>query len=314
MTHWADKRERGSYRGIIFLLTAYRYGGRWVLRGILAPVITYFFLTGGSARRASLDYLRRLHSYTGAESPFPQRPGWRQSWYHFWQFGLAAMEKIDAWIGKLNPRHIRYHGDVTFKELAERQGGGILLGSHLGNLEVARALASGRYRKRMSVLVFTEHAQAFNKALRQVNPRVDIDLIQVTEVDMALTLTLKERIDQGEYVVIVGDRISVKNPEHSVSHSFLGSPADFAIGPWVLASVLECPVYLLFCMRKNQGPGYDVFFNTFRDQVRIRRRQRSTDLTEVLDDYVAMLEQIAKQYPYQWYNFYDFWQPAGSTK
>ena len=97
----------------------------------------------------------------------------------------------------------------------------------------------------MNVLVFTQHAQSFNRALKDVNPKVDIDLIQVTDIDMGLTILLKERIEQGEFVVIVGDRTSVTQPGQTIEQDFLGKPVSFALGPWILASVLECPVY--FC-------------------------------------------------------------------
>jgi predicted LPLAT superfamily acyltransferase len=98
--HWAKTEERGSYWGILFVLRAYQYGGHWLMRLVLAPVITYFFLTGKAARRASCEFLQRVHEFAGGKSPFTQAAGWRKSWYHFWQFGLHALEKIDAWVGK----------------------------------------------------------------------------------------------------------------------------------------------------------------------------------------------------------------------
>ncbi|EKE83418.1 acetyltransferase [Idiomarina xiamenensis] len=306
--HWASRQERGSYLGIVTLLTLYRYGGRWLLKLLLAPIISYFLLTGGDARRASLQYLRRLHRYcqqSGQPSPFRRVPGWRHSWRHFWQFGLAAVDKIDAWIGRIKLADITYRGDITFKALNEQPQGGLLLCSHLGNIEVARAMSKERYQKRMNVLVFTQHARAFNRALQQVNAEAGIDLIQVTDIDVAFAIEMKQRIENGEYVVIVGDRISVTAPEHVIMQDFLGQPAPFAMGPWVLASVLECPVYLMFCMQAQSG--YDVYFKRFREQVVLPRKQRHAALQSVVADYAANLAMIAQRYPYQWYNFYDFW-------
>src|SRR5690606_926854 len=134
----------------------------------------------------------------------------------------SALEKTDAWIGKVSKREVINCGSTKFQELENNTHGGVLIGSHLGNLEVARAVASRTYTKRMNVLVFTQHAQSFNKALRELNKNVAIDLIQVTEIDMALTIMLRERVDNGEFVVIVGDRISVTRPGNAIAHNFLG--------------------------------------------------------------------------------------------
>lgn len=308
MQHWAQTQERGSYLGIVFVLRAYKYGGHLIMRLVLAPIIAYFFFTGRKARRASMQYLQRLHTYSGEASPFKRSPTWRDSLKHFWQFGLSALEKTDAWIGKVTKHAVENCGTTHFHELEDNPRGGILIGSHLGNLEVARAVASRTYKKRMNVLVFTQHAQSFNRALRELNANVAVDLIQVTEIDVALTLMLRERVDNGEFVVIVGDRISVTRPEQSIHYPFLGQPAAFAIGPWVLASVLECPVYSLFCLRNTAQSNYHLYLDWMTDQLVLPRKQRQQALQQVIGAYSSKLEQLCQRYPYQWFNFFDFWQ------
>ncbi|KFZ30855.1 acetyltransferase [Pseudidiomarina salinarum] len=308
MQHWAKTQERGNYWGIIFVLRAYKYGGRWIMRFMLMPIIFYFFLTSKKARRASKNYLTRLHIFSGDASPFTSAPTSLNSLRHFWQFGLSVVEKTDAWIGKVNKRGIKNCGSIHFTDLENSSRGGILIGSHLGNIEVARAVANQTYKKRMNILVFTQHAQSFNRALQELNGNVAIDLIQVTEIDMALTIMLRERVDQGELVVIVGDRVSVTRPEQSVRHHFLGMPADFAIGPWVLASILECPVYFFFFLRSPHQANYHLYLDLATEQLRLPRRNRHQLLQRVLGQYVAQLEYLCRLYPYQWFNFYNFWQ------
>lgn len=305
--HWAKKRERGSYWGILIVLRVYQYGGHWLMRLVLAPVITYFLITGRAARHASRQFLTRVHEFSGASAVFLKTPDWRHSWHHFWQFGLHALEKIDAWVGKAPKYTVRNCGDTHFSDLEKRPEGGILIGSHLGNLEVARALAADKYSRRMNVLVFTQHAQSFNRALKTVNPAADIDLIQVTDIDMGLAIKLKERIDDGEYVVIVGDRTSVTAPHQSVTHDFLGHPAPFALGPWILASVLECPVYFLFCLKNTDDETYDLHLNFACEHLVLPRKRRREALEPVLRQYCEQLETLAQRYPYQWFNFFDFW-------
>jgi predicted LPLAT superfamily acyltransferase len=39
----------------------------------------------------------------------------------------------------------------------------------------------------------------------------------------------------------------------------------------------------------------------------IPRAQRKTAITALIHRYAARLEDIARQAPYNWFNFYDFW-------
>jgi predicted LPLAT superfamily acyltransferase len=178
--HWASKQESGSYLGIQLLLVLYKYGGKWLILLFLAPILGYFFLKDRTARTASLSFLQRSYQYDSSVSPFKSKPGYWQSYCHFWQFALAALAKIDVWLGRISEQQIIHTGSVRFTDLIAEGKGGVLVASHLGNTEVCRALAKTKYHTRINVLVFTHHAAAFNKALKKLNQQMDMDLIQVS--------------------------------------------------------------------------------------------------------------------------------------
>ncbi len=313
-THWAKKAEHGSYLAIRLLLLLYRFGGKWLILLCLAPVLGYFFVKDGTARRASVAYLQQLHRYSGAASPFGRTPGYWQSYCHFWQFALAALAKIDAWLGRITPAEVSYGGAVPFEHIMSSGKGAVLIASHLGNTEVCRALVRSRYTLKINVLAHTKNAAAFNRILKDSNSDVDLELIEVTELTPAVSIMLTDCVDRGELVVIVGDRISAQAPERAVWADFLGKPAPFAIGPWVLASLMQCPVYLMFCMKQQQG--YNLMFEPFADQIRLQRKQRQQQLGILIQRYATAVEKVACRYPLQWFNFYDFWQlpAAGQQK
>lgn len=305
--HWAEKAENGSYYAIKLLLFFYRFGGKWLIMLCLAPVLLYFFIKDNTARHASMHFLRQLHQFKGADSPFSQMPGYWLSYRHFWQFAMAALAKIDAWSGRLSAEHdVRRSGDINFGDIAAAGKGGVLISSHLGNTEVCRALVRSRYPTRINVLVFTRHAPAFNKVLKQADQQVELNLIQVDTFTPDLIIMLKQRVEKGEFVVIVGDRISVTTPERVVWTEFIGKPAPFAIGPWILASVLECPVYLMFCLQEQRH--YHLIFESFAEQIHLPRKTRQQALQDLICRYAERLEQQTCRYPLQWFNFYDFWQ------
>ncbi|WNO59536.1 acetyltransferase [Rheinheimera sp. MMS21-TC3] len=311
-THWARKTENGSYIAIRALLTLYRFGGKWLIMICLAPILAYFFLKDRSARNASLQFLQQVHHFKATASPFKHQPGYWQSYKHFWQFALAALAKIDAWLGRLAQSNVSYGGSVPFETIARSGKGAILIGSHLGNQEVCRALVRSKYPIRINVLAHTQHTAAFNRILKESSSDVDLHLIEVNEMTPAVSVMLSDCIERGELVVIVGDRISAKAPERTVWADFLGKPAPFAVGPWVLASVLQCPVYLMFCMKQQQG--YNLIFEPFSEAINIPRKQRQQVLTDLAQDYAKVLETLACRYPLQWFNFYDFWQLPGAKQ
>ncbi len=304
--HWAGRAENGSYLALRLLLTLYRFGGKWLIMLSLAPVLAYFFLKDRNARSASLQFLQQVHQYKGAQSPFKRTPGYWQSYQHFWQFALAALAKIDGWLGRIAQDSVTYGGNLSFETIVYSGKGAVLIGSHLGNQEVCRALVHSKYPVRINILAHTRHTAAFNRILKESNSDVDLHLIEVTELTPAVSVMLSECIERGELVVIVGDRISAQAPERSVWADFLGKPAPFAIGPWVLASVLQCPVYLMFCLK--QPGGYNLMFEPFAERIDIPRKQRQQELTRLAQSYATVLETVACRYPLQWFNFYDFWQ------
>ncbi|MBB1405038.1 MAG: LpxL/LpxP family acyltransferase [Pseudoalteromonas sp.] len=302
--HWSKMQERGNYLGIQTLLFTHKILGRKGLWLILFPVVVYLFITGRVARAASKQFLQQVNLYTGTG----QSVTLKQQLKHFCSFADSAFDKIDGWLGRISLSDIEYTNEHLFSQLNEQRQGAIFIGSHLGNLEVCRALSQHRSGKVINVLVFTHHAVEFNKMLKKINPNVAVNLIQVTDLGPGLAILLKEKIEQGEIIVIVGDRTSTTTAARSVQVPFLDKPAPFSQGPFILAALLDCPVYFLFCLKDQQSSKYHVIFEQYSNSLKMPRTQRQAILNQVITDYAQRLGHYAAQYPYQWFNFYDFWQ------
>ena len=98
-------------------------------------------------------------------------------------------------------------------------------------------------------------------------------------------IQLQEKIDKGELIVIVGDRTPPAENGRIVEAEFLGRKASFAMGPWILASLLGCPVYLFFCL--PQDDGYCIHFEPFAERIELPRKNRQA----ALESYAATLRQ-----------------------
>ncbi|WP_019028211.1 hypothetical protein [Colwellia piezophila] len=302
-SHWSNLEERGSVVGMRVLFSFYRLVGRRILWLVLFPVVCYLYLVNKVARQASLDFLNKAANYQQGN----------QEKVSFWHglklhcsFADSAFDKLDAWLGKITKHDIDYIDRDGIKELTEKKQGGIFIGSHLGNLEVCRALNTLNNETVINVLVFTENAVKFNQLLERVNNKVTVNLIEVSDMGPGLAVALKEKVEQGEAIVIVGDRTSISIGGRVIYAPFLGEQAPFAQGPFILAALLECPIYWIFCI-KSKGR-FKLIFEHVTDKLALPRKHRQQVLQGIVEKYAQRLSFYAVKYPYQWFNFYDFWQ------
>ncbi|HDX8616964.1 TPA: glycosyltransferase family 2 protein [Aeromonas dhakensis] len=304
-THWSRTPERGSLLGMQIMLASYRLLGRRGFSLLLYPVIGYFWLTGRAQREASRAYLARLETFANAQGvALPAEP--RSSFRHFLRFGEAALDKLAGWRGDITEQEVELVGAEHYQAAINSGKGVLLLGSHLGDLELCRALGSRKQGLRINALVFTRHAARFNALLKQINPDSHLNLIQVQELGADTAILLKEKLEQGEWVVIVGDRTSVTREKRVIWADFLGAPAPFPLGPFVLSSVLGCPVYLMFGL-KEQGR-FRVHFEPFADGQPLPRQGRQQILASRVQAYADRLQHHCLRAPLDWFNFFDFWQ------
>ncbi|HDX8645175.1 glycosyltransferase family 2 protein [Aeromonas dhakensis] len=304
-THWSRTPERGSLLGMQIMLASYRLLGRRGFSLLLYPVIGYFWLTGRAQREASQAYLARLEAFASAQGvALPAEP--RSSFRHFLRFGEAALDKLAGWRGDITEQQVELVGAEHYQAAINSGKGVLLLGSHLGDLELCRALGSRKQGLRINALVFTRHAARFNALLKQINPDSHLNLIQVQELGADTAILLKEKLEQGEWVVIVGDRTSVTREKRVIWADFLGAPAPFPLGPFVLSSVLGCPVYLMFGL-KEQGR-FRVHFEPFADGQPLPRQGRQQILASRVQAYADRLQHHCLRAPLDWFNFFDFWQ------
>ena len=307
--HWAQINEAGFVVGMRLLFWLYRIAGRLPFRLVLYPVLGWYLATKPLAREASKEYLRRVQAACVAANIAAPRADLLGVFQHFGAFAEGILDKMLLWGGLFKTQDVIFSGKAHMQANMQSKRGGLLICAHLGNLELCRVLSRQCRELRITVLVHTKHAKAFNRLLAQLDPDSQLNLMQVTELTPAMAMLLAEKVARGEFVAIAGDRIPV-SPNPRVAHAaFLGASAPFPIGPYVLASVLQCPVYLLFAL--TIGDRSECHFEVFREAISLPRKQREQVLAELATAYAARLEKFCMKAPLQWFNFYDFWHLSG---
>lgn len=307
--HWAQVPERKGLAGMRLMLNIYQRLGRRAFNALLYPVVAWMWLTGSSQRNASRQWLERVRQQ--AQHQQIALPHGLNSYRHFLRFGDAMLNKIAAWRGD-----IIWGRDIEFapgsREVLQPQAGQgkLILAAHLGDIEASRALAQVEAGLIINALVFTDHAQRFRQIIEEIAPQAAVNLLPVSHIGPQTAMLLQDKLDAGEWVAIVGDRIAVNSQrggERRVCWSqFMGSPAPFPQGPFILAAALRCPVILMMVLRE-QGK-LRIHAENFANPLLLPRATRTQALQEIIDKYAQRLEVYALRSPLDWFNFYDFWQ------
>jgi len=300
-THWAGVREAGTLAGMKCLLLAYRLFGRTGFRILLLPVMAYFYLTRTESRHASRDYLARIKQ----QLPTEKRQG-LTPFRHFWCFGEILLDKLLVWMGHIRHEDVIFETPAAFEALDRSKTGGLIIVSHLGNTEICSALAHQLPGIKVTMLVYHHHAEKFNRLMKQTSANASVHLMQVTDITPATAMLLAERIEAGEYIVIAGDRTPVNGSGRTSVVNFLGGRAAFPQGGFILASLLRCPVYLMFCLKESGC--YHLYLETFADRVLLPRKEREAQLKTRVQAYADRLAAYCCRVPLQWFNFFSFWQ------
>lgn len=307
--HWARQQEVKGLWGMRLMLLVWRLLGRKAFTLLLYPVVGVYWLTAATARRASQQWISRAREQLATrQMPIPPT---LTSYRHFLRFGEAMLDKIASWRGEL-----QFGRDVVFAAGAEETlnisdpRGKLLLASHLGDVEACRALAQLQGSKTINALVFSENAQRFKQIMAEMAPQAGLNLMPVTDIGPETAMLLQEKLDRGEWIAIVGDRIAV-NPQRGGEwrvcwSRFMGQDAPFPQGPFILAAILRCPVNLIFALRQQDK--LRIYCEPFADPLLLPRADRQQALQQCIDRYAERLEHYALQSPLDWFNFFDFWR------
>jgi predicted LPLAT superfamily acyltransferase/glycosyltransferase involved in cell wall biosynthesis len=306
--HWASLGERGSLWGLRILALFYRLTGRYGCMVATFPIAMYFHLTSGEQRRVSRLFLQRAYEAKGIE----RTPGWTDTFWHLFGFAQKTVDTFAAWMGGVDPKIVEVADPATLASVTASGQGIVLIVSHLGNIDISRALLDDTQRSRIKLLVHTLHAQNFARVLQQFRPEAIADTMQVTDLNPGTIIALKEVVEHGGWVAIAGDRTPIQAVDRVSPVPFLGHNAPFPQGPYLIAHLLECPVYLMFCLRHRGG--YRLYFERFAERITLPRRDKSTALGQWAARYARRLESFCLIDPFQWYNFFDFWDAAPSPK
>ncbi len=302
---WSLARERSSTAVLRLMAWIATTLGRRVARWVLHPIALYFVLFAPGPRRQSARYLARALG----------RPArWRDLYRHVHAFASTVLDRIYFVRGQTAAFDLRLHGTELLDATLAEGRGALLLGAHIGSFEVLHAARQGRPEQRVAMVMYPDNARMIHSVLQSIAPDFHLGVIPIGR--SGSTLAIRDWLDAGGVAGLLGDRFLPADPGRSgtVTLDFLGAPARFSDGPLRLAMLLRRRVIFMVGLYRG-GNRYDVSFELLADfrQPLATAAQREASLHAALQAYVAQLESLCRDAPYNWFNFYDFWHSDPSA-
>ena len=291
---WLQIAEAGSAFGIRFVVASMRILGRRGTGLILRIIALYYVILYARVRRCSRAYLSRV-----LDEPIRLRHIFR----HVFTFARVTADRV-LWItGNQHCFEIKQTGTEHLDEHARTKQGALLLSAHFGSGE-AFAAAMPPDGLRVNVAGYFGQAALLHRLLGELSPTRNIHFLDLKRASLDSAMLVRERVVAGEVIVLAADRTGLG--EREVSANFFGNRKGFPAGPFILASILHCPVYFVAAVYSEPGK-YHLYCQRLTTGLHSTRGGRDAAIELLAQDYAIILEKHCHAAPYNWFNFYDVW-------
>jgi predicted LPLAT superfamily acyltransferase len=291
---WKTQSERGNMFALRLITWIALHLGRPIARFVLLPVVVYFFIFSPRARHASAKFLSRIPC---------QSHGLRAVFQHLYVFATVTLDRIYFLNGRLDLFDIEIKDENNMALGTAASGAGLfLMGAHFGSFESVRSIARDYPALKMVLLMYEENARNIKQLLYAINPNVQQEIISLGQP--RAMLQVKEQINEGALIGVLADRSL--DDVGSKRVNFLGSEAGFPMGPFRLAAMLQHPVYFMTGIFEG-GNRYRVHLEPIAD-FSIPVENKETAVDQAMLRYVELLAKHCNSSPYNWFNYFDFWQ------
>jgi predicted LPLAT superfamily acyltransferase len=301
MAKWSG-RSRGSALGYKIFLLMLRKAGVRSAYVLLVFVALYFWMFSWSSGK-------HIYRLLKIKLGFSSVTAFLGVYRNFFVFGQTLIDRMAVMSGGGKFTY-NFEGEEHLLNMSESGSGGLLISAHVGNWEIAGHLLY-RIKARIHIVMFDGESEKIKAELEKVKEESSVNFIFVKE-DLSHLYAINEALQNKDIVCMHGDRFMPGT--RTVEVNLLGDSAQLPSGPLLLASRYQVPVSFVFAM-KEKATHYH-FFATAPEVFKIDRApdQAKQQLDVALKKYTTQIEEKLKRYPYQWFNYYDFWNTDGKTK
>jgi len=287
MAEWEGK-SRGTVSGYSVFIFLIKRAGIDAAYLLLVFVSLYYFLCSPRQTGAIYRYFRTHRKNSFVRSLV-------NTYRNYFVFGQTIIDKIAITAGLEHKYTYEFDGIDHIRQLAKDNSAGILISAHVGNFEVSQYFM-GEFDKQIHLVTTDEERQAIKSYLASIMAKPKTGFI-VVKNDLSHVFEINQVIDQKEIICFTGDRFV--DGSKTLTADFLGQPARFPAGPFLISSRLNTPVLFVYVMRERNK-----HYHLYARKAIFNHR----DAQSLLHAFTQSIEQILAKYPLQWFNYYDFWR------
>ena len=291
MSLWQGK-SKGNKAGYQIFVWVLKNFGVLPAYFLLRFVVLYFFLFSYKSSRQIYSLYRHKLRYNRTRSIF-------KLYRNYYLLGQSIIDKVVLMSGITNKFTFNFDGEENLREITALQRGGILLSAHIGNWDIAGHLLK-RLDTRVNIVMFDGEQEQIKEYLDVITGKKTVNIIFIKN-DLSHIYEISDAFENNELVCMHADRFLEGNK--TLSADFLGEKARFPMGPFVLASRFNVPISYVFAVKEN-----NLHYHLFASKIKTYDHlEKKVMMQEMLLEFVKEMEIKVKQYPDQWFNYYDFW-------
>jgi predicted LPLAT superfamily acyltransferase len=294
---WLEQRERSTVAAVRLLVWVALALGRRAGRALLHPICLYYLAFSVRARRASRQYLARA---------LGRVPTLSDVFRHYYTFASVALDRVFFLKGRFAQFDVSIEGEDILRDALAAGEGCLLIGAHIGSFEALRALGRDK-AVRVNLVMYEDNARNVIAVSKAIDPTLAEAVIPLGSLDSMLRVA--QRLERGEWIGVLGDR--ALDREGMVMAPFFGDLAGFPASPFRIAGMLRRPVVLMVGLYLG-GNRYHLHFERLIAQDEFAQRDRDA-VQRWVQRYAERLEHHCRKAPYNWFNFYDFWDARKSV-
>lgn len=291
MTQWSGK-SKGTILGYKIFVYCIKKLGIRAAYSVLVFVAFYYFVAYPTSFKAMFSYFRHRQQFSFFKAVFAV-------YRSYFTFGQVLIDKIAISAGLRNKFTFDFDGIDILKQLLSEGKGGILISAHIGNFEIAeKFFADIDFNCQIHIVTVDQEHSVIKQYLESItDEKPNVQFIYVKE-DMSHIFEINDALSKNHLICFTGDRYF--DQSRTMQAELLGKEAHFPAGTFMLASRLKTPVAYVYVM-KEPNLHYHLY-------TRRAPEFKHRDAQAVLNSYTDSVSQMLKKYPYQWFNYFDFWK------
>lgn len=293
MSEW-DGQSKGNpfgYKIFIFILKHIHIR---VAYFVVWFVALYYYI---STNKKDIRYFyRQIFSYRPFKSEF-------SIFQNYFVFGKTLLDKFAILAGFNNKFTFDHEGEQYLYEMANAGKGGIIIGAHAGNWEIAGHLFS-RFNRTVHIVIYDGERSNIKEMMEKSTGKKSFHVIAVKDNDMQHIYEIRDALLNGDIIAMHGDRF--RDGSKTKLCDFFGHKAKFPLGPYYLAAQFDAPFCFVHTMKETNSHYH--FYSTPPMKIKFSNpKTKLEDIKVKAEHYASDLEKMMRKYPLQWFNYYNFW-------